>query len=151
MMDWMRHKLSINSTVAELSRSMPWCVIFVFVEPPLPQRCPSFSASLLCDLSIFPSFLLCLSPLCVIAGHVTLSLLRTVVASPSYITIQIMAIESNASCCLFYHVFLITVSFCYSIIITKEIIYRKHWAQTNCPGPNTANQNETSPRCLYQY
>lgn len=133
----MRHKLSINSSVAKLTSSNPWFVIFVFVEPPLQQRCPSFSASLLCDLSIFPSFLLCLSLLCVIAGHVILSLLRTVVASPSYITIQIMAIESNTSCCLF--LFLMCVSD-YSELLLQCKKHKRDYLQETLQKPCAQGQ-----------
>ena len=129
----MRHNLSTRGTVAETTRSMPWYVIFVFVEPPLPQRRPSFSASLSCDVSIFPSFLLRLPLLCVIAGHVTPSHLRTVVASPSHVIIQIVQFHlvNSKSHAAFFHVFfcrlfLITASFSYSMRVQMEIIYRKH-------------------------
>lgn len=61
------------------------CLGVSFVEPPLPQRCPSFSASLSVDVSIFPSFRLCLPLLCVIACHVTSFHLRSVLASRRHI------------------------------------------------------------------
>lgn len=134
--DWMRHKLSINSTVAETVRQIPWRFMSACAGPPLTQRWPSFSASLSSHLSIFPSFLLRLSLLCVIAGHVTPSHLRTVVASPSYIVIQTKSVQfdfvnwkSHAAFfhVIFYCLFLITTSLCYSGGIQKEIIYREHW------------------------
>lgn len=47
------------------------CVSFLLFVEPLTRWCPNFSASLSGNLSIFPSFLLGLFLLCVIAGHVT--------------------------------------------------------------------------------
>lgn len=56
------------------------CVSFLLFVEPLSRCCPNFPASLSCNLSIFPSFLLGLFLLCVIADHVTASHLHTVVA-----------------------------------------------------------------------
>lgn len=66
---------------------------FCYLNTPLPQRCPSFSACLSCNLSIFPSFLLSPFLLCVTARHVTPSHLRNVVASLSFIIAQTKSVQ----------------------------------------------------------
>lgn len=124
---------------------MPWCIIVVFVA-----NTALFHLS--CDVSIFPSILPSLFLLCVIAGHVTPSHLRTVVASPRvyYYSDQIIEIgfcEWNVLCCpfsyiFFCRVFLIRASFSYRMRIQNEIVYRKHWVRTPCPWQSTSNRNE---------
>ncbi len=134
----MRHNLSINSIVTGPTRLMAWYVIFVSVEPPLPQPRPSFSASLSCDVSIFPSFLLSTALLCVMAGHVTPSHLHTVGASPSYVNIQNKSLQldflSKMSNATFFHIiFQITASLSYSKRIQKRIICEKTQSKDQFP------------------
>ena len=126
------------------TRGMPWCIV---ANTALFQL---FSLS--CDVSIFPSILPSLFLLCVIAGHVTPSHLRTVVASPRvyYYSDQIIVIgfrEWNVLCRPFCYiffccVFLIRASFSYRMRIQNEIIYRKHWVRTPCPWQSASNRNE---------
>lgn len=89
MINWMGHKLSINSTAVDPTRLMP-CYALVS-ESPLSLHCPSFFClpSVPVMYPSFPPFFLAsLCSLCVTTDHVTPSHLRTVVPSTIYNVIQ---------------------------------------------------------------